>query len=94
MRVAAIPLLSIPFLMLSSAAAEEPEQLEQKTLSIRGNQALPGTLYIAPWKRLGAPLDGTPFESGLDDKPEPLERELFRKQLELIQEGYSVDRVP
>ena len=35
---------------------EQP--LEQETLSIRGNRGLPKTVYIAPWKRLGEPLEG------------------------------------
>ncbi|RDE22939.1 hypothetical protein DV711_10320 [Motiliproteus coralliicola] len=100
MKSAATILLLIAVLLSKQAAAAEQEQLEpqeqleQKPLSIRGSRALPSTVYIAPWKQLGAPLDGATFENRLDDKPEPLEPEQFRKELELIQKGYSVDTVP
>ncbi len=77
-----------------SPQPHQPQQLEQQTLSIRGNRALPRTLYIAPWKQLGAPLQGAPFESRVGDPLEPLEQDLFRRQLELFEEGYSVDTVP
>lgn len=92
-RALAVMFMALPAVFPASAQ-QQPPQLEQPSISIRGNQALPKTLYIAPWKRLGSPLEGTPFEGRVGDSLEPLERDLFRKQLELIEEGYSVDTVP
>ena len=70
-------------------SAEEPIELEP--LSIHGNAGQPKTLYIAPWKRVGSPMQGGRFRSALDPDPVPLEREQFRRELELRERGYSVD---
>lgn len=86
-RSAVIPVAAL--LWLSVAAAEE--QLEQDTISIKGNQALPKTLYIAPWKRVGAPLESGQVDRELQEEPEPVERDMFRYQLELQRKGYSID---
>jgi hypothetical protein len=67
------------------------EQLEQETISIKGNQGLPKTLYIAPWKRVGAPLESDALEGGVREDTEPLERDMFQRELELQRQGYSVD---
>ena len=83
-------LLVATFLVMSPRIHGE-EQLEQEKISIRGNQALPKTIYIAPWKRLGAPLEGKELESGVPKKLDPVERELFRRELRLHREGYSLD---
>ncbi len=83
-------LLAASFLVTSPRIHGE-EQLEQETISIRGNQALPKTMYIAPWKRLGAPLAGKEPESNVSEKLDPVEEELFRRELDLHREGYIVD---
>jgi hypothetical protein len=71
------------------ASGEEP--LEQDTISIKGNQGLPKTLYIAPWKRVGAPLESDALEGELGEETEPLERDMFQHELELQRQGYSID---
>ena len=76
-------------LWLTGAAAQE--QLEQDTISIKGNQALPKTLYIAPWKRVGAPLEGDQIDGDIREESKPVERDMFQRQLELQREGYSID---
>ena len=76
-------------LCLTAAAAEE--QLQQDTISIKGNQALPKTLYIAPWKRVGAPLEGNQIDGDIREESKPVERDMFQRQLELQREGYSID---
>ena len=81
----------LAILVVTAFPAAGDERLEQDKLSIRGNPALPKTLYIAPWKRVGTPLDGGDLESRLEDKLEPVEQDLFRKELELHRQGYSVD---
>jgi hypothetical protein len=79
------------FLVLTGARPHAQEQLEQKTISIKGNQALPKTLYIDPWKRVGSPLEGEKPEGALKDENDPVEPDLLRRELELHKEGYSVD---
>jgi hypothetical protein len=59
------------------------QNLEQETISIRGNRGLPKTVYIAPWKRLGEPLEGERLESQVSDPLAPLEQDLFLRQLEI-----------
>ncbi len=76
-------------LWLNAAVAEE--QLQQDTISIKGNQALPKTLYIAPWKRVGAPLESGQIDGEIREQSEPLERDMFQRQLQLQREGYSID---
>ena len=78
-------------LLLAPPRSHGEEQFEQETLSIMGNRGLPKTLYIVPWKLLGDPLEGSEFESGLGEDMDPIERDLFRRELELHSEGYSVD---
>ncbi len=83
--------LLLLFCMAVSTPALGQESLEQDQLSIRGNRALPKTLYIAPWKRLGAPLEGDALNSRLEDKLDPVEQDLFRKELELHRDGYILE---
>ena len=71
--------------------ASGEEQLVQDTISIKGNQGLPKTLYIAPWKRVGAPLESDALEGDIREETEPLERDMFQHELELQRQGYSVD---
>ena len=82
-------LLVLTSLWAVSASGEEP--MEQETISIKGNQGLPKTLYIAPWKRVGAPLESDALEGDIREETEPLERDMFQHELELHREGYSID---
>lgn len=82
-------LLVLTSLWTVSASGEEP--MEQETISIKGNQGLPKTLYIAPWKRVGAPLESDALEGDIREETEPLERDMFQHELELHREGYSID---
>ena len=77
------------YLWLAPAIAQD--QLEQDTIVIKGNQGLPRTLYIAPWKRVGAPLESGGLEGEIKEETLPLERDLFQRELELRREGYSVE---
>jgi hypothetical protein len=83
------PLLVATLLWVPNASGQE--QLEQETISIKGNQGLPKTLYIAPWKRVGAPLESDELEGDIREETEPLERDIFQHELELQRQGYSVD---
>lgn len=83
------PLLLATLLWVLNASGQE--QLEQETISIKGNQGLPKTLYIAPWKRVGTPLDSGALEGDIREETEPVERDIFQHELELQRQGYSVD---
>ena len=82
-------LLAITLLWVLPVSGQE--QLEQETISIKGNQGLPKTLYIAPWKRVGAPLESEGLEGEVGEETEPVERDMFQRELELQRQGYSVD---
>jgi hypothetical protein len=82
-------LLVVIAMWITPVVAEK--QLEQKTILIKGNQELPRTLYIAPWKRIGTPLGGRVLDGDLTEDYEPLERDLFQIGLELRRQGYSTD---
>jgi hypothetical protein len=82
-------LLVVVALWVLPASGEE--QLEQETISIKGNQGLPKTLYIAPWKRVGAPLASGQLEGDVGKETEPVERDMFQRELELQRQGYSVE---
>ena len=81
-------LLSLWFVFGHTVAEE---QLEQEPIVIKGNQGLPGTIFIAPWKRSGAPLPNEKLQGDIGEETEPLERDLFQRELELQREGYGVD---
>ena len=76
-------------LWMLTATAEE--QLEQETISIKGNRGLPKTLYIAPWKRVGAPLESDRLQGEVGEDTRPVERDMFQHELELRRQGYSLD---
>jgi len=78
-------------LILTASRVYAQEQLEQETITIKGNQGLPKTLYIAPWKRVGSPLESEKLEGEFREEIDPVEPDLFQRELELHKEGYSVD---
>jgi hypothetical protein len=74
-------------LVAGTAAAEDPADQEDKLLSgmsIVGNDEAPKSLVIVPWKssELGDTLD---FSRGLDDGRKPVDREVFKRQLDYYQ---------
>ncbi|MGC1951731.1 MAG: hypothetical protein WA970_03990 [Gammaproteobacteria bacterium] len=89
-RALAASLLALP-LLLSAADLRSEESLQQDPISIMGNRGLPKTMFIAPWKRLGSPLPSDKFNSTLDREPAPVEREVFRRELDLYRDGFNID---
>jgi hypothetical protein len=73
------------------ACGNEPQELEQETISIQGRQTVPHTLYIQPWKRVGEPLDSDALEGEIREESDPLERDTFQRELELHRQGYSIE---
>ena len=84
-------LLILPVLMSASALQGE-EALQQAPISVKGSQGLPKTLYIAPWKRLGKPLGGGDLEGDVGQETDPVERGQLQWELQLFNEGYTVDQ--
>lgn len=81
-----MPGLLLPLLLASPALVYCQQKLQQDTISIRGNRGLPKTVYIAPWKRLGEPLEGEQWQSDIEDPLAPLEQDLFQRQLEIYRQ--------
>jgi hypothetical protein len=74
-------------LVAGSATAEDPADTDDKLLSgmsIVGNDEAPKSLVIVPWKssELGDTLD---VSRGLDDGRKPVDREVFKRQLDYYQ---------
>ena len=74
-------------LVAGTATAEDPADTDDKLLSgmsIVGNDEAPKSLVIVPWKssELGATLD---VSRGLDDGRQPVDREVFKRQLDYYQ---------
>ena len=74
-------------LVAGTATAEAPADTDDKLLSgmsIVGNDEAPKSLVIVPWKssELGDTLD---VSRGLDDGRQPVDREVFKRQLDYYQ---------
>lgn len=77
---------------ISSSVFAEEDEIELEAISIVGNKELPRSLTIVPWKKsdLGD-LPGRPVESLLDEALEPVERDVFRRELEYYAIGHSAE---
>ena len=66
----------------SSARPQGNDRLELDTTIVTGNRELPKVLYIVPWKRadLGE-LPSQPFNSLLDEILQPVDRDVFRREV-------------
>ena len=67
------------------------EELQQDPIVIKGSQSLPKTLYIAPWKRVGSPLEMKQPEVDIGEAHDPIEQDLFQHELELKRSGYGTE---
>ncbi|HEU0201552.1 MAG TPA: hypothetical protein VFR86_14095 [Burkholderiaceae bacterium] len=66
---------------LAGAAHAEDRAVIDRT-QIIGNRELPKVLYIVPWKKpSAADLPGRPLQSVLDEALAPVDRDVFRRQL-------------
>ena len=78
---ALIALFSLMWLGASKASAQDRAELERST--IVGNRELPKVLYIVPWKQpLPGVPSGKPLQSVLDETLAPLDRAVFRRQID------------
>jgi hypothetical protein len=71
-----------PAIAADDTAPPTMDHLELDPTSITGNRELPKVMVIVPWKRaeLGD-LEGRPANSLLNEVLEPVDREVFRREL-------------
>ena len=69
--------------ILSGSAAHAQDRADIDRTQIIGNRELPKVLYIVPWKKpLPGDLAGRPGASILDEALAPVDRDVFRRQLQ------------
>ena len=83
----------LSLLLLLSPAAWADRIIMQSTAVI-GNQELPKVLYIVPWKKSELPdLSEPPLESLIDEALTPIDRNVFRRQVDYYQTLNSTENV-
>ena len=76
------PLLMLPMLLPAGGAFAQDRADIDRT-QIIGNRELPKVLYIVPWKKpLPGQLSGRPVQSVLDEALSPVDRAVFRRQVD------------
>ena len=76
-------LVILSMLVSVTAFAQDQDRADLEGTSIIGNRELPKVLYIVPWKKPEVgDLIGRPVTSLLDDVLAPVDREVFRRQVE------------
>ena len=69
--------------IVEPAPVAKPDQADLDRSQIIGNRELPKVTYIVPWKKPGAgDLSGRPLVSVLDEALAPVDREVFRRQVD------------
>ena len=69
--------------MSGAGAAWSQDRADIDKTQIIGNRELPKVLYIVPWKKpLPGTLSGRPVQSVLDEALSPVDREVFRRQVD------------
>lgn len=75
--------LSSILLVLLAPAALAVDRADLEGTSIHGSRELPKVLYIVPWKKpVPGELVGRPVTSLLDETLAPVDRDVFRRELE------------
>lgn len=78
MKLAAV----LAFAALAAPAAAQDRADIDRT-QIIGNRELPKVLYIVPWKKpMPGDLSGRPLVSVLDEALAPVDRDVFRRQVD------------
>jgi hypothetical protein len=71
-----------PAVKADTAAPRTMDHLELDPTAITGNRELPKVMVIVPWKRAEiGELNGKPANSLLNEVLEPVDREVFRREL-------------
>lgn len=70
-------------LLIACAAAQAQDRADIDRTQIIGNRELPKVLYIVPWKKpVAGDLSGRPLVSVLDEALAPVDRDVFRRQVQ------------
>ncbi|TAK96158.1 MAG: hypothetical protein EPO09_06540 [Aquabacterium sp.] len=70
-------------LLLGSLHAQAQDRANIDPATILGNRELPKVLYIVPWKKpVPGDLTGRPLVSVVDEALAPIDRDVFRRQLQ------------
>lgn len=65
------------------AAKAAMDRLTLESTTVTGNRELPKVLYIVPWKKADlGDLPGQPFNTLLDEALTPVDREVFRREVD------------
>jgi hypothetical protein len=81
-RSTSVAALALP-LLLTATAGSAQDRADIDRTQIIGNRELPKVLYIVPWKKpLPGTLSGRPVQSVLDEALAPVDREVFRRQVD------------
>ncbi len=75
--------LALAALLVPALHARAQDRADIDRTQIIGNKELPKVLYIVPWKKpLPGTLSGRPVQSVLDEALSPVDREVFRRQVD------------
>ena len=85
--------IAIASLLVAAAAPSfAQDRADIDRTQIIGNRELPKVLYIVPWKKpMPGELSGRPVHSVLDEALAPVDRDVFRRQ---VQYGDLVNAKP
>jgi hypothetical protein len=78
-----VPIYLLVLSLLCAVTAFAQDKADIDLTQIIGNRELPKVLYIMPWKR-PAPIElsGRPLVSVLDEVLAPIDRDVFRRQVQ------------
>ena len=75
--------LGLALAVLASGPAFAVDRADVHGTTIHGSRELPKVLYIVPWKKpVPGELVGRPVTSLLDEALAPLDRDVFRREVE------------
>jgi hypothetical protein len=73
----------LALLSMAAATALAQDRADIDRTQIIGNRELPKVLYIVPWKKpVPGELSGRPVVSVLDEALAPIDRDVFRRQVQ------------
>ena len=76
-------MLMLMLMLLPAGGAFAQDRADIDRTQIIGNRELPKVLYIVPWKKpLPGQLSGRPVQSVLDEALSPVDRAVFRRQVD------------
>jgi hypothetical protein len=89
-KITGFATLFLALLLVVSAGVWAADRLELDETAIKGTRELPKVLYIVPWKnaRLDA-LSGGAGSASFDTAWEPLDRNVFRRQVKYYEILYG-----